>query len=138
MLELQNKQVLVIGLSSRGWAACEFLRRSGAKVVGVDHADSHDLRRGADRLRPLGIEVALGVSAPPEREFNLAILSSALPKRCCEAMGRLSANWRPYARRARGHVANPIYGSLLAERTKAWSFMTSDRYWRSVSSARSS
>jgi UDP-N-acetylmuramoylalanine-D-glutamate ligase len=36
MLELQNKQVLVIGLSSRGWAACEFLRRSGAKVVGVD------------------------------------------------------------------------------------------------------
>ena len=47
--------------------------------MGVDYANSHDLRRGADRLRPLGIEVALGVSAPPEREFSLAILSSALP-----------------------------------------------------------
>jgi len=79
MLELQDKQILVIGLGGRGQAACEFLRRSGAKVVGVDHADSHDLQRGADRLRPLGIEVALGVSAPPEREFSLAILSSALP-----------------------------------------------------------
>ena len=79
MLKLENKQILVIGLGGRGQAACEFLRRSGAKVVGVDHADSHDLRCGADRLRPLGIEVALGVSAPPEREFSLAILSSLLP-----------------------------------------------------------
>jgi UDP-N-acetylmuramoylalanine--D-glutamate ligase len=79
MLELENKQILVIGLGGRGQAACEFLSRSGAKVVGVDHANSHDLRRGADRLRPLGIEVTLGVSAPPERDFSLAILSTALP-----------------------------------------------------------
>jgi UDP-N-acetylmuramoylalanine--D-glutamate ligase len=79
MLELENKQILVIGLGGRGQAACEFLRRSGAKVVGVDHANSRDLRRDADRLRPLGIEVALGVSVLPEREFSLAILSSTLP-----------------------------------------------------------
>ncbi len=79
MLDLENKHILVIGLGGRGQAACEFLRRRGAKVVGVDHANSHDLRRGADRLRPLGVEVALGVSAPPEGEFNLAVLSSALP-----------------------------------------------------------
>ena len=78
MLELENKQILVIGLGGRGLAACAFLRRSGAKVVGVDHANSHALRRGADKLRPLGVEVALGVSAPPERKFSLAILSSAL------------------------------------------------------------
>ena len=43
MLELQNKQVLVIGLSNRGWAACECLRRSGAKVVGVKGLDFHDV-----------------------------------------------------------------------------------------------
>ena len=36
MLELENKQVLVIGLGGRGLAACEFLRRSGARVTGVD------------------------------------------------------------------------------------------------------
>ncbi len=79
MLELANKRILVIGLGGRGLAACEFLHRRGANVVGVDRDNSVDLRCGADRLRPLGIEVALGVSAPPEREFNLAILSSALP-----------------------------------------------------------
>ena len=79
MLELENQQVLVIGLGGRGRAACEFLRRSGARVVGVDKADNQNLRQEADRLRPLGVEVVLGVSAPPERDFRLAVLSSALP-----------------------------------------------------------
>ena len=79
MLELENTEVLVIGLGGRGRAACEFLRRSGAKVVGVDKADNQNLRHEADRLRPLGVEVVLGVSAPPERDFRLAVLSSALP-----------------------------------------------------------
>jgi UDP-N-acetylmuramoylalanine--D-glutamate ligase len=79
MLELQNKQVLVIGLSGRGWAACEFLRRSGARVVGVDNANNQDLRHRADRLRPLGVEVVLGASAPPQGDFSLAVLGSSLP-----------------------------------------------------------
>jgi UDP-N-acetylmuramoylalanine--D-glutamate ligase len=79
MLELANKQVLVIGLGRPGQAACELLRRSGARVTGVDQANTQDLLNGADKLRPLGIEVTLGVSAPPERDFNLAVLSSALP-----------------------------------------------------------
>src|SRR5512137_233063 len=79
MLELENKQVLVIGLGGRGQAACEFLRRSGARVTGADKGNTPDLRHGADRLRPLGVEVALGVSTPPERDFSLAVLSSALP-----------------------------------------------------------
>jgi UDP-N-acetylmuramoylalanine--D-glutamate ligase len=79
MLELANKQVLVIGLGRTGQAACEFLRRSGARVTGVDQANTQDLRNGADKLRPLGVEVTLGVSVPPERDFNLAVLSSALP-----------------------------------------------------------
>ncbi len=79
MLELANKQVLVIGLGRPGQAACEFLRRSGARVTGVDQANTQALRNRADKLRPLGVEVTLGVSAPPEREFSLAVLSSALP-----------------------------------------------------------
>src|SRR5512135_1751728 len=79
MLELANKQVLVIGLGRPGQAACEFLRRSGARVTGVDQANTQDLRNRADKLRPLGVEITLGVSAPPERDFSLAVLSSALP-----------------------------------------------------------
>lgn len=79
MLELEDKQILVIGLGGRGQATCEFLRRSGARVVGVDCANDPDLRDGADRLRPLGVEIVLGVTVPPERDFSLAVLSSTGP-----------------------------------------------------------
>jgi UDP-N-acetylmuramoylalanine--D-glutamate ligase len=78
MFELQNKDILVIGLGGRGRAACELLRRNGARVVGVDTADTPDLRDSADHLRPLGVEVALGVSSPPKRNFNLAVVSPAV------------------------------------------------------------
>ncbi|HOX58285.1 MAG TPA: Mur ligase family protein [Candidatus Paceibacterota bacterium] len=45
----------------------------------MDQANTEDLRNRADELRPLGIEVTLGASAPPARDFSLAVLSSALP-----------------------------------------------------------
>jgi UDP-N-acetylmuramoylalanine--D-glutamate ligase len=79
MLELQNKKVLVVGLSNRGWAACEFLRRSGAQVVGVDKANNQELRHRADRVRSLGVQVVLGAATPPEGDFSLAVLGSSLP-----------------------------------------------------------
>jgi UDP-N-acetylmuramoylalanine--D-glutamate ligase len=78
---LENKDVLVIGLGGRGRAACELLRRHGARVFGVDSADTEDLRESADRLRPLGVEVALGVSSPPQRQFSLAVVSPAVPRK---------------------------------------------------------
>src|SRR3954463_6799513 len=80
MYDLENKDILVIGLGGRGRAACELLRRHGARVVGVDYADTPDLQEGAERLRPLGVEVSLGVSAPPRRNYSLAVLSPAVPQ----------------------------------------------------------
>ena len=79
MFELANKDILVIGLGGRGRAACELLRRSGARVVGVDTSDTPDLRHSAESLKPLGIEVTLGVSHPPKGDFSLAVLSPAVP-----------------------------------------------------------
>jgi UDP-N-acetylmuramoylalanine--D-glutamate ligase len=79
MSELMNKDVLVVGLGGRGRAACELLRRSGARVVAVDPEDTESLREEAHRLEPLGVEVQLGVSAPPKRDFNLAVLSPTIP-----------------------------------------------------------
>jgi len=76
---VKNQDVLVIGLGGRGRAACELLHRNGAKVVAVDCANNQDLREGARQLRPLGVEVALGVSEPPQRNFSLAVLSPAVP-----------------------------------------------------------
>jgi len=78
MLDLTNKEVLVIGLGGRGLAACELLRRNGARVTGVDSADNSTLRDDAEKLRPLGVEVELGISALPKRDFRLAVVSPAL------------------------------------------------------------
>ena len=72
MRELANKQVMVIDLGRPVPAACEPLSRSGARVTGVDQAIARDLVNGADRFRPLGIEITLGGSAPPERDSSLA------------------------------------------------------------------
>jgi UDP-N-acetylmuramoylalanine--D-glutamate ligase len=79
MLDLANKEILVIGLGGRGRAACELLRRRGAQVVAVDGADTPELREGAAQLRALGVEVVLGVSEPPHRDFSLAVISPAVP-----------------------------------------------------------
>ncbi len=79
MYDLQNKQVLVTGLGARGRAACELLRGCGASVVVVDQADNEDLRAEAARLRQLGVEVELGASAPPNRQFTFAVVSPAMP-----------------------------------------------------------
>jgi UDP-N-acetylmuramoylalanine--D-glutamate ligase len=79
MFALENKEVLVIGLGGRGRAACELLRHQGAKVLGVDASDNAELRQGAAELRPLGIEVTLGISKPPQRNFSLVVVNSAVP-----------------------------------------------------------
>jgi UDP-N-acetylmuramoylalanine--D-glutamate ligase len=79
MYDLQNKQVLVIGLGARGRAACRLLRDHGANVVAVDEADTEELRAEAGRLRPLGVEVELGVTHSPDRQFSLAVVSPAVP-----------------------------------------------------------
>jgi UDP-N-acetylmuramoylalanine--D-glutamate ligase len=56
------------------------LHRQGARVFAVDSADNEELRESADRLRPLGVEVSLGVSSPPRRAFSLAVVSPAVPR----------------------------------------------------------
>src|SRR2546427_706901 len=76
-LDLRDKHVLVVGLGGRGQAACELLWRNGAKVVVVDSDNTADLRDRAAELHPLGVEVALGVSALPRRDFSFAIISPA-------------------------------------------------------------
>lgn len=79
MFKFENKQVLVIGLGGRGQAACELLRRFEARVVGVDCRDTEELRATAERLRGLGVEVALGATRPSRGEFSLAVVGPAVP-----------------------------------------------------------
>jgi UDP-N-acetylmuramoylalanine--D-glutamate ligase len=79
MSDLENKEVLVIGLGRRGQAACELLRNRGAKVVAVDTLDTDELRAVRQCLSPLGVNVELGVSTLPKGAFSLAVLNPAVP-----------------------------------------------------------
>lgn len=81
MFELKDKEVLAIGLGGRGRAACDLLRRAGARVFGVDVADTAELREGAKALRAGGVEVELGVERAPDRDFSLAVISPAVSAR---------------------------------------------------------
>ena len=78
MHELQNRQVLVMGLGGHGRAACRLLQRCGAKVVAVESADTEVLRTEAGSLRALGIRVELGAVMPPRQHFDLAVVSPAV------------------------------------------------------------
>jgi UDP-N-acetylmuramoylalanine--D-glutamate ligase len=78
MSDLANKFVAVIGLGARGQAACEFLCHRGARVIGVDAADTPGLRAAAAGLGAIGAEVLLGASSLPKGEFELAVISPAV------------------------------------------------------------
>lgn len=79
MQTLADKQVLVIGLGLSGVAACELLHARGAQVCAVDAGGTEKLRLEAERLRALGVTVALGVTAAPERPFDFAVVSPGVP-----------------------------------------------------------
>jgi UDP-N-acetylmuramoylalanine--D-glutamate ligase len=79
MLELENKSVLVLGLGPRGRAACEFLLREGARVMAVESQDNAEFQGTAQELRAQGIDVELGATAAPEQDFDLAVVSPAVP-----------------------------------------------------------
>src|SRR4051812_10204158 len=78
MFELNEKQVLMIGLDGPGQAACGLLRRAGAVVVAVDSANTEALREVAGRLRSDGVQVELGVSLLPKRNFDLAVVGPSV------------------------------------------------------------
>src|SRR5580765_5156820 len=79
MIDLANKQVVVVGLGNRGRPACEYLRSNGAIVCGVDHADTADLRAATAPLRQAGIKVELGATTIPNQWFDFAVISPGVP-----------------------------------------------------------
>ena len=81
MHPLQKKEVLVVGLGDRGLAACELLMRRGARVTAVDVADTPELRKSGEKLKQLGMAVALGATTLPKGAFELAVLSPAVPRK---------------------------------------------------------
>jgi UDP-N-acetylmuramoylalanine--D-glutamate ligase len=104
MLELSNKQIIVLGLGGRGQAAAALLCRLGAKVLAIDSGDSETLRSAAKELRASGIQAELGLSVLPNNAFDLAVVSPAVPmnsplvraliERKIPVIGELELGWR--------------------------------------------
>jgi len=73
-----GSQVLVCGLGQSGIAAARLLRSEDASVIAVDERNTPQTNRHSDQLSALGCTVHLGVTAPPEGEFDLAVTSPGL------------------------------------------------------------
>ena len=72
-------RAMVCGLGASGVAAARLLRAEGAAVCAVDERDMPESRRSAAALEALGCAVALGASAPPAGDFDVAVASPGLP-----------------------------------------------------------
>lgn len=75
MEALAYKRVLVLGLGSRGVAACRLLQRLGATAIGLDARTSPELEKAGKDLRGSGIEIHHGVAAPSAGKHDLAVLT---------------------------------------------------------------
>lgn len=73
------RQAMVCGLGASGAAAARLLRAEGVAVTAVDERESPESRSRAAALAELGCAVALGVSAPPAGDFDVAVVSPGLP-----------------------------------------------------------
>ena len=67
-------RVVVVGLARSGVAACLFLHKRGARVVGTDRRTADALGSLADELKAAGIELVLG-GHPDLTTFDAVILS---------------------------------------------------------------
>src|SRR5262245_64506480 len=78
-MNVEGKNILVVGLARSGAAAAEFLLSRGARVVINDAKPESDLKDAAG-LRAKGVEVVAG-SHPPElfEKSDLIVASPGVP-----------------------------------------------------------
>src|SRR5436190_7792572 len=79
MFELQDKNVLVIGLGVSGQAACELLRFHGSKVVGLEVAETEDSGEPKIEGRSADLKSVSEVNGLSPGDFNLVVVSPELP-----------------------------------------------------------
>ena len=78
MFELENKNVLVLGLGPRGRAACGLLAGRGAHVTAVDAGRGSEFSDETAALRARGVHLEFGVKSPPARPFDLVVMTPGM------------------------------------------------------------
>ncbi len=81
MIALENKKVLVLGLSPSGIAASRLLAKSGASVVLLDQRNNADCRRLAKEIADPEINVQLDAGTIPPEIFDFAVVSPEIQLR---------------------------------------------------------
>lgn len=79
-IDLNGKRVLVVGLARTGMAVSLFAAGYGATVTATDEKPEAELAETAERLRAVGVTLALGGhAAVPFLEQDLIVLSPGVP-----------------------------------------------------------
>jgi UDP-N-acetylmuramoylalanine--D-glutamate ligase len=74
-MEVEGKEILVVGFGVSGQAAAELLRSRGARVSVIDHLENEEMKRRARRKKNAGIHFQFGMKAAPQKRFDAAIVS---------------------------------------------------------------
>jgi UDP-N-acetylmuramoylalanine--D-glutamate ligase len=78
-MDVNGKQVVVLGLGISGMEAAKLLQDQGARVTVRDNADNATVNRRAEALRQRGIGVELGAGIPAtEGRFDFCVLSPGI------------------------------------------------------------
>ncbi len=81
MMQLKNKQIVVVGLGRTGLSLVGFLVRQGAKVTAVDASIDEKVQKTAENVRAMGGQAILG--PPPDHPVfascDMVILSPGVP-----------------------------------------------------------
>ena len=92
MMELSQKNIVVVGLGVTGMAVARFLRIRGAAVIVTDMASESDLRSEVRKLQALGIALELGEHRSETfKKADLIVLSPGVShtiKPICQARDR--------------------------------------------------
>ena len=78
-MDIQDKNILVVGLARTGVALCRFLAEHGSKVTITDQAQARDLEAYRREIADLRITEALGVPRPSWQGYDLILLSPGVP-----------------------------------------------------------
>jgi len=80
MIELDGKDVLVVGMGVSGFAAVEVALRLGAVVTATDSSETPPMLDRIGQLEAAGADVRLGVSVPEDlAAFDLVVVSPGVP-----------------------------------------------------------